>query len=226
MTQILTIDTSTDACSAALWQDSKNFHRFILAPQNHTKFILPMIHEILAEAQTDLNQIDAVAFGAGPGSFTGIRLAASIAQGLAFAANLPVIKISCLRTLAQEVFAEFGKEKVLVAQDARMQEIYCGKYQIDAIGIMQATVPDQLLVPKHIKTISDADFIGVGSGWKIYADILTTHCNISLIESKIYPQAQYMAELAAADFIKNLTFSAKEALPIYLREEVAWIRGV
>ncbi|CAL7963734.1 tRNA threonylcarbamoyladenosine biosynthesis protein TsaB [Gammaproteobacteria bacterium] len=225
MIQILTIDTSTDACSAALWCDNKNSHRFMVTPQKHTKFILPMIYELLAEAQVDLNQLDAIAFGAGPGSFTGIRLAASIIQGLAFVANLPVIKISCLRALAQEVFTEFGKEKVLVAQDARMQEIYWGEYQIDNAGIMQAIVPDRLVAPKHTKTISDADFTGVGNGWKIYDDILTKRCNIPLIESKIYPQAQYMAELAAADFVKGLTVSAKEALPMYLREEVAWIRG-
>ncbi|MEI8055121.1 MAG: tRNA (adenosine(37)-N6)-threonylcarbamoyltransferase complex dimerization subunit type 1 TsaB [bacterium] len=214
MTQILTIDTSTDACSAALWCDNKSSHRFIVTPQKHTKFILPMIYELLAEAQMDLNQLDAIAFGAGPGSFTGIRLAASITQGLAFAADIPVIKISCLRALAQEVFAKFGKKKVLVAQDARMQEIYWGKYQVDTSGIMQAIVPDQLLAPKHTRTDFDADFVMTGNGWKA--------CNIQLIESIIYPQAQYMAELAVADFVKGLTVSAKEALPMYLREEVAW----
>ena len=222
MIKILAIDTSTDACSAALWCDSKIFYRFMIAPQQHTKLILPMIYELLTEAQLDLKQLDAIAFGAGPGSFTGIRLAASITQGLAFAANLPVIKISSLRVLAQEIFAEFGKKKVLVAQDARMQEIYWGEYQVDATGIMQAMAPDQLLAPKQIRELSDTSFTGVGSGWKIYNSLLTTPCNIPLIESKAYPQAQYMTELAVSDFAKGLIVSAKEALPIYLREEVAW----
>jgi tRNA threonylcarbamoyladenosine biosynthesis protein TsaB len=223
MTKILAIDTSTDACSAALLCDKKNHHRFIVAPREHTKFILPMIHELLTEAQLDLNQLDAIAFGCGPGSFTGIRLAASITQGLAFVANLPVIKISSLRALAQEVFVTLAKEKVLVAQDARMQEIYWGEYQIDATFIMQAIVPDQLLAPMQVKTPTDAGFTGIGNAWKIYDDILTKRCNIPLIESKAYPRAQYIAQLAAADFAKGLTVSAMEALPVYLREEVAWV---
>ena len=225
MTKILAIDTSTDACSAALLFDNKNHHRFVVAPRQHTKFILPMIHELLAEAQLELNQLDAIAFGCGPGSFTGIRLAASITQGLAFVANLPVVKISSLRALAQEVFATLDKEKILVAQDARMQEIYWGEYQTDTVGIMQTIVPDQLLAPTQIKTPTDAGFIGIGNAWKIYDDILTKRCNIQLVESKTYPRAQYIAQLAAVDFAKGLTVSAMEALPVYLREEVAWVKN-
>lgn len=240
MIKILAIDTSTDACSAALWCKNTVFHRFTVAPQQHTKLILPMIYELLTEAQLDLKQLDAIAFGAGPGSFTGIRLAASITQGLAFAANIPVIKISSLRTLAQEVFVELGKKRVLIAQDARMQEIYFGEYQVDIAGIMQAVVPDQLLMGSNpynrqqnanktssiinYKNLSNA--VGAGNGWKIYDDILLKHCNIPLIESKVYPRAQYMTELAVADFTKGFVVSAKEALPIYLREEVAWTQGV
>jgi tRNA threonylcarbamoyladenosine biosynthesis protein TsaB len=223
MTKILAIDTSTDACSAALLSGNKNLHRFVVAAKQHTKLILPMIHDLLTEAQLDLNQLDTIAFGCGPGSFTGVRLAASVTQGLAFVANIPVVKISSLRTLAQEVFVELGKEKILVAQDARMQEIYWGEYQIESAGIMQPTIPDQLLAPKQVKAVSDKSFTGVGNGWKNYNDILIKRCNIPLIESKIYPQAQYMAQLAAADFIKGLTVSTQEAQPIYLREEVAWI---
>lgn len=214
MIKILAIDTSTDACSAALLYDKKNSNRFIIAAREHTKLILPMIHELLTEAHLDLNELDAIAFGYGPGSFTGIRLAASITQGLAFASNLPVIKISCLRALAQEAFVEFGNKKVLVAQDARMNEIYYGEYQSDSFGIMQAIIPDQLTTPEKINTTNPNPlFTRTGNGWEIYDN---TPAKL------IYPRAQYIAELAAIDFAKNLTVLAAEALPIYLREEVAW----
>jgi tRNA threonylcarbamoyladenosine biosynthesis protein TsaB len=221
--KILAIDTSTEACSAALLCDSKISDRFVIAPQQHTRLILPMVSELLDEAQLVLGQLDAIAFGCGPGSFTGIRLASSITQGLAFAADLPVVKISTLRALAQEVFEGFGKSKVLVTQDARMQEIYWGEYQADADGVMQAVTFDQLISPQAAKIVSSESMVGVGNGWEIYGDILTKRCNIALIESKIYPNARYIAQLAAVDFAKGLVVSAKEALPVYLREEVAWV---
>lgn len=224
MLKILAVDTSSDACSAALLSGNKSLERFVVAKQQHSKLILPMVHELLAEAQLVLKQLDAIAFGCGPGSFTGVRIAASIVQGLAFAANLPVVKISTLRALAQGAFAKFGKLKVLVAQDAKMQEIYWGEYQVDAAGIMQSIIPDQLLAPQKIKLLCDGSFVGIGDGWKIYDDILTKRCNIAVIESKIYPEAKYIAWLAAVDFTKGLIVSAQEALPIYLREEVAWTK--
>jgi tRNA threonylcarbamoyladenosine biosynthesis protein TsaB len=220
MTKILAIETSTDACSVALWYGDKKLDRFVVAKQQHTKLILPMINELLTEAQLALNQLDVIAFGCGPGSFTGVRLAASITQGLAFAAQLPVIKISSLRALAQEAFEESQKSLVLVVQDARMQEVYWGEYQVDANGIMQSIVSDQLIVSQKISTMVKKDFVGVGDGWKIYDDILTKRCNILSIENRIYPKAKYVAQLTAADFAKGLTVSAEEALPVYLREEV------
>ncbi|EKE01225.1 MAG: peptidase M22 glycoprotease [uncultured bacterium] len=222
MTRILAIDTSTDACSAALLCGNKIYDRFAIAPQQHTKLLLPMVHELLAEVQLTLNQLDAIAFGCGPGSFTGIRLAASVVQGLAYAANLPVVKVSTLCALAQEVYKELGNPMVLVAQDARMQEIYWGKYRVDNEGIMRAVVPDQLIAPQKVVGVSDNGWIGVGNGWKIYGDILTKHCNIPIVESKIYPQAKYITQIAAVDFSVGLMVSAEEALPTYLREEVAW----
>lgn len=189
--KILAIDTSTEACSAALLCGNKIYNRFIIAARQHTKFILPMISEVLTEAQLELSELDAIAFGCGPGSFTGVRLAASVTQGIAFAKNLPVVKISSLRALAQEIFVESEKERVLIAQDARMQEIYLGEYQVDAAGIMQAVMPDRLLA---------------SNGYEICANM--------------HPKARYIVQLAEADFAKNLIVTAEEALPIYLREEV------
>ncbi|EKD46022.1 MAG: Peptidase M22, glycoprotease [uncultured bacterium] len=217
--KILAIDTSTDACSAALLVDHKINDQFIVAPKQHTKLILSMINELLNEAQLELNQLDAIAFGSGPGSFTGVRLATSIVQGFAFAANLPVIKISTLRILAQEVFIEFKAPKVLVAQDARMQEVYFGEYGVDNKGIMQEIKPDSLIKPENITKICADGFIGVGSGFEVYRDIFSQRCNIKIIDRK-YAQAKYMLQLAEFEFAKGNMVSAKEALPTYLREKV------
>lgn len=142
---LLAIDTSTDACSVALKRDAEIIERFVIAPQKHTQLVLPMIQELLIEAKIDLEDLDAIAFGAGPGSFTGVRLCASITQGLAFGAGLPAIKISTLQCIAQQKFEELGVKNVTVIQDARMQEVYYGEYQLGANGIMEAVVPDRLL---------------------------------------------------------------------------------
>ena len=222
MPKILAIDTSTDACSAALLLDHKVNDRFMVAPKEHTSFILSMVNDLLSESEIGFDQLDAIAFGCGPGSFTGVRLAASIVQGFAYASNLPVVRISTLRALAQEVFIEFKASKVLVAQDARMQEVYWGEYHVDNSGIMQAIKPDSLINPHKIGVVSGDDFVGVGNGFEVYSDIFAKSCNIRLISRK-YTQAKYVVRLAADDFIKGLAVTAEVAQPTYLREKVAWV---
>jgi len=204
--KILALDTSTHACSAALLDGNNITQRFIVAIQQHTTFILPMINELLEEVGIDLNQLDAIAFGAGPGSFTGVRLAASIVQGLALVNNTPVIKISTLRGLAQEIFEGLGDTKVFMALDARMEEVYFGEYQVDGDGIMQAVSPDKLIKAECIK---------VDNATKIYNDTLIKDGNVNL-------QARTIAKIAATDFTKGLVITADQALPVYLREEIAW----
>jgi len=204
--KILVIDTSTHACSAALLHNNNVTQRFMVAIQQHTTFILPMINELLEEANIDLEQLDAIAFGAGPGSFTGVRLAASIAQGLALANNTPIIKISTLRGLAQEIFENLGDAKVFIALDARMEEVYFGEYQVDSGNIMQPVTPDKLIKVECIK---------VDNAAKIYNDAMIEDGNINL-------QAKTMVKIAATDFAKGLITTADQALPVYLREEIAW----
>ena len=204
--KILALDTSTHACSVALLNNNNITQRFIIAIQQHTTFILPMINELLEEAGIDLSQLDAIAFGVGPGSFTGVRLAASIVQGLALVNNTPVIKISTLRGLAQEIFENLGDTKVFIALDARMEEIYFGEYQLDSDGIMQAVTPDKLIKVACIK---------VDNAAKLYNDAMIKDCNINL-------QAKTIIKIAATDFAKGLITTADQALPVYLREEIAW----
>ncbi len=223
MAKILAIDTSTDACSVALSYDNSICDRFMMAPSAHTKFILPMIDEILSEADLDYKQLDAIAFGQGPGSFTGIRLAASVAQGLAFSSKLPVIGISTLRALAQEVFVELGLAQVLVAQDARMQEVYWGEYRADSFEIMQAIAPDRLIRPSEANFDHREDFVGIGSGFGVYQEFFAK--NMVKFVAKQYVQAKYVVQLAADDFFKGKekVVVAEKALPVYLREKVAWV---
>jgi len=218
MIKILAIDTSTDACSAALLHGDKLIDRFVVAPQKHTSFILPMVDELLAEAELTLSQLDVVTFGSGPGSFTGARLAASIVQGFAFASSLPVVKISTLRTLAQQAFVEFDAKNVFVVTDARMGEVYWGEYQVDDKGVMCALKPDRLIKPHEIEFIQQNEFVGVGNGFEVYKDLFRDRIKVLPIK---YPQASQVARLAAYDFARGLMVAPEKALPTYLREKVA-----
>jgi tRNA threonylcarbamoyladenosine biosynthesis protein TsaB len=221
MAKILAFDTSTNACSAALLIDDNIFDRFLVVPAKHTKFILPMIQELLQEAKLEFKDLSAIAFGHGPGSFTGVRLAASIVQGLAFAAKLPVIGISTLRTIAQEVLEEEGKTKVIVALDARMQEVYWGEYGSDNKGIMQPIIADKLIKPSDATVPATADFVLVGNGFEIYKDSFPK--SKLPVYSREYVKAKYMLRLAAFEFDRKALLPAEKALPVYLREKVAWV---
>lgn len=222
MAKILAFDTSTDACSAALLHVDKISSKFVVASQKHTYIILSMIDELMSDAGIKMNELDVIAFGRGPGSFTGIRLATSVAQGLAFAADIPVIGISTLRALAQEVFVELQTKRVLVAQDARMQEIYFGQYEADAVGIMQPVDQERLVRPLDINIPLAGDWIGVGSGFEIYGEVLLKNCDLQIVDRK-YVQAKYMLHLAAQDFARGLSVKAEKISPVYLREKVAWV---
>lgn len=225
--KILALDTSSDACSAALLIDDKITEKFIVVPQQHTKYILPMIAELLADAKLELSQLDAIAFGCGPGSFTGIRLAASVAQGLAFGAKISVVPISTLRALAQRSFTQFSIKKALVAIDARMKELYLGGYQLSEDGFMEPVLADILISPEKtanvVLSLNGEDWVKIGRGWEIYGDILRQHCNIpKLINgiSVIDPHACDIAVLGGVDYKKGKFVAPAAALPVYLRDDV------
>lgn len=220
MSKIIAIDTSTDACSVAMLIDRKVIERFKVLPKQHTSIILPMIDEVLSEADLKLNDLDAIAFGAGPGSFTGIRLAASIAQGLSFGFELPIIRVSTLQAIAQEVFDEFGSRLVLVVQDARVQEVCCGKYMVDAGGIMKPIEADKIISPDKVLDYISDEVVGAGNGFDIYGNIFAKSGKIKVVDKK-YAKASYVAKLAAFDFVHGSYGLADDALPIYLRDQVA-----
>jgi tRNA threonylcarbamoyladenosine biosynthesis protein TsaB len=234
--QLLAIETSNDACSAALLTDNKVTTFFEIAPKQHTKLILSMINSLLNDARLSLAQLDAIAFSYGPGSFTGIRLATSVAQGLAYGAKLPVLAISTLRVLAQRAAIEKNAKKVLVAIDAKMQEIYWGTYVADEIGIMQAAIHDTLCQPIDVCMPIEAEYdsqllisknainnwVGVGNGWTNYRKILCQKLNLLNIPilDISFPRAQEVITIAVQDFKMRKTLTPEMVLPNYLRNNV------
>ncbi|MGP1956779.1 MAG: tRNA (adenosine(37)-N6)-threonylcarbamoyltransferase complex dimerization subunit type 1 TsaB [Arsenophonus sp. NC-PE1-MAG3] len=221
---ILAIDTATEACSVALWRDGKIFTRFAITPREHIKKILPMIEQCLIDAHLDLKHIDVLAFGRGPGSFTGVRIAVSIAQGLAFGADLLLIGISSLLTMAQGAYRQSGIEKVLVAIDARMGEIYSACYELKADGFWQGEETESVLKPEQflarINSLS-GQWVIAGTGWSAYPILRMT--NLNLLESSIcLPDAQDMLSIALQEWKKGKTIDVEEVKPVYLRNEVSW----
>lgn len=221
---ILALDTSTEACSAALAIRESISERFELAPRSHSLLILPMLDALLAEAGIRLSQVDAVAFGCGPGSFTGLRIAAGIAQGVAYGADLPVVPVSSLAALAQGASTKTGARKILAAIDARMGEVYWGAYQCDTNGLVQLHACEGVYSPDQVPLPDGQDWFGAGSGWGIYGAVLQRRLSNLLKEygSDHYPHAGDIARLGAESFKQGLAVSAEQAMPVYLRNEVAW----
>ena len=148
--RILAIDTATEACSVALWNDGTVNAHFELCPREHTQRILPMVQDILTTSGTSLTDINALAYGRGPGSFTGVRIGIGIAQGLALGAELPMIGVSTLMTMAQGAWRKNGATRVLAAIDARMGEVYWAEYQRDENGFWHGEETEAVLKPELV----------------------------------------------------------------------------
>lgn len=218
--KLLAIDTATDACSAALSIDGDIRERFEIAPRAHTELILPMIDELLAEAGIAVSQLDAMAFGRGPGAFTGVRIAVGVTQGIAFGADLPVVPVSTLAAVAQGIEAD----KVLVALDARMDEVYWGAYRRNGAGLMELVGEECVSAPDSVLLPAGKNWFGAGSGWSAYADTLMARCAEQIVakEDACFPRARDVAVLGSAGFEAGQTVAAEHALPVYLRDKVTW----
>lgn len=215
--KILALDTSTEACSVAVWVDGALNERFKL--ERHSEHILPMVQGVLAEAGLTLTQLDAIAFGRGPGSFTGLRIAAGVVQGLAFGANLPVVAVSSLAVLAQGA----GVPKVLAALDARMHQVYWGAYARNAEGLMELAGAEIVIAPQAVPLAEDDGWVGAGGGWDQYSTLLLDRLGSRVKEwrKQCYPHAGDVARLGAAGFARGEVVSPENALPIYIRDEIA-----
>ena len=216
--KILVLDTSTEFCSLALWQDGTVVVRETLAGQRHSELVLPMLDELLGAAGLTLTQLDGIAFGAGPGSFTGLRIACGVAQGLALGANLPVLGIGTLEALAQTT----KDSKVIAALDARMGEIYHAAYTRSAEG-WEAVCEPTLCLPQKAPQLSGDGWVACGSGFDKYGEVLSERYRgqINRIDAGVYPHAREIAQLAAPGFAKGLGIDPADAAPLYIRNKVA-----
>ncbi len=223
--KLLAIDSSTEACSVAVSQQGEVLERYQLAPREHTQKLLPMVDQLLSEAGLSLQQLDAIAFARGPGSFTGLRVCLSVVQGLAYGAELPVVAVSSLAALAQTGFdrQQNAEHNTLVAAlDARMNEVYWAAYQ-RVNGLAVAITEEKLSAPELL-SISELEATGkvllLGPGF-VYSERMSLPGN-SKVETDILPHAAAVARLGVALFQAGEYGPADQAVPIYLRDEITW----
>jgi len=223
---ILAFDTSTAACTVALLSKNKILSEHQIQPRGHANLILSMIETLLGKAGIVLADINLISFGQGPGSFTGLRIAAGVCQGIAYSHDIPVIPLSSLRIIAQGVFREFNEQNIAVLQDARMSEVYWGCYQ-ENDGIMKLNGVENVTKPEMVQLDNNINWYSVGEAWLSYPDKLTlgkiskntvTNTNFN------YPFATDMIGLARYEFDNNSAISAEQVNPVYLRNKVATVK--
>ncbi|EPC0967744.1 tRNA (adenosine(37)-N6)-threonylcarbamoyltransferase complex dimerization subunit type 1 TsaB [Enterobacter hormaechei] len=223
--RILAIDTATEACSVALWNDGTTFAHFEECPREHTQRILPLVKTILTEGNTSLTDLDALAYGRGPGSFTGVRIGIGIAQGLALGADLPMIGVSTLATMAQGAWRMTGATRVLAAIDARMGEVYWAEYTRDENGVWHGEETEAVLKPEavtgRLKQLS-GEWATVGTGWPAWPE-MAKDTGLTPVDGNILlPAAEDMLPIACQLLAAGKTVAVEHAEPVYLRNTVAW----
>lgn len=228
MTKILAIDTATEACSAALLVEGVITSCAEVAPQAHTRKILPMCEQLLHDAGLTLGELDVIAFGRGPGSFTGVRIGIGVAQGLAFGAGKKLIAISDLAALAQGCHRRTGAERVFCAIDARMNEVYFAAFALRD-GIMQPLCEEGVMSPEEacaqalaLMNGAPAPWFVAGTGFTAYAELFGPLLVSTTQASDTLPWAQDMLALAQVALINGETCDAAQASPVYLRDKVTW----
>jgi tRNA threonylcarbamoyladenosine biosynthesis protein TsaB len=229
--KLLALDTATENCSAALLIDATVRYREVEMERGHAERILPMIDDLLSEAGLRLTELSAIAFGRGPGSFTGVRLAATVTQGLAFGANLGVIPISDLQAVAQRAFAtDPTLSRALVCNDARMGEVYWGCYEKGEGGLAQRDGEEHVSKPSEVKLPSAwVTAAAVGRGFTAYGDALrqaVPQASIAPVDNSLLhllPHAREIAQLAVPELAAGRLLPPEAAVPIYLRDNVAHV---
>lgn len=220
MTKILAIETATPACSVAVYNEGEVTERMRVERNRHGEILIPMVHDILRVNRLVLGDLDAIAFGSGPGSFTGLRIGVAVAQGLAYGAGLTMIPVSSLHALAERVRAN----QVLAAIDARMDQVYWGIYQQDKksqrmklLGDIRVDTPENVVIGESIS------WLAVGSGCDQYTKRLTESLNDKRLEfiPDAYPHAADIARIAVHEFEISGGIAPRLATPEYIRNEVA-----
>ncbi len=214
MPSILAIETATEACSVALYHHDKISSRYNIAPQQHVSLILPMCDELLKEANILPSELSAIAFGSGPGSFTGVRIAAAVTQGIAVAHDLPVIAVSSLQALAQAVYIKLRAEYVMAGMDARMGEVYLGKFSLDQDHKIMSLLDKEVMISlEETKNLKQELELEPKSNWIFAGSAFQT-------ESVFFPSAEAIIPVALYYWHQNNTLTPEMALPVYLRNNI------
>lgn len=223
--KLLALDTSSVACSVAVQLDEILVERHEEQPREHTRILLPMIRSALEEAGVSLDALDAIVLGNGPGSFIGMRIAASVAQGLAYGAGLRIVPVSSMAAVAAEVFATDEATEVVVTQDAHMHEAYLGIYEAGDDGLPQAKYPERLCTQEVIVELADAAAgprLAAGFGWQRYPGLLEANRDrFTALVDTLHPRASYLLGLGEAGLQRGETLDPKAIDPAYLRQKVA-----
>jgi tRNA threonylcarbamoyladenosine biosynthesis protein TsaB len=220
--KLLAIDTSGDACSAALYLDGAITQRLQPSPRRHGELLLPMMQSLLEAAGIGLAALDAIAFGRGPGSFTGVRIAVAVAQGVAFGAGCPTVPVSTLAAMAVGEFRRSGCRRVLAALDARMGEVYWGAYAIGDDGQVRPCGEEAVAPPELVLVPEGGGWCGVGTGWGAHREVLTQRVGTGLVALSMdgICEAQDLALIGAAQARAGQWVPAELARPVYLRDRV------
>jgi tRNA threonylcarbamoyladenosine biosynthesis protein TsaB len=224
--KLLALDTSSEGCSAALLVDGEISERFELAPRGHTRLLMPMVRELLAEKKLAPAQLDALAFACGPGSFTGLRIATGVVQGLAWGLDIPVVPVSSLEAVALGAIDGLDVPEdtgIAVAFDARMGEVYWGCFAARA-GLPVPLAQEQVCPPGAVTLPSGTErWFGAGPGWQ-YRSSMPAEVSerVDTIDETLVLRAAWVARLAAIACQQGKTVPAEQAQPVYIRDEVAW----
>lgn len=223
--KLLALDTTSVACSVAVSIDDAIWERYEEQPREHTRLLLPMIQGVLQEAEVTLSELDAIVLGNGPGSFIGMRIAASVAQGLAFGSGLDIVPVSSLAAVAAEVFADGDATEVVVTQDAHMNEVYLGIFAKGSDDLPIPLAPERLQLQEAIAEFNnDAEGprIAAGAGWQRYPALLANNIDsIDTVSDRLHPRARNLLGLGVRSLETGFSVAPAKIMPAYLRQKVA-----
>ncbi|WP_428086969.1 tRNA (adenosine(37)-N6)-threonylcarbamoyltransferase complex dimerization subunit type 1 TsaB [Candidatus Thioglobus sp.] len=214
MKNILAIDTCTEVCSVSLYTQSKKTSRFLKDVAKSSALILPLCHEVLEQAKLTIQDLDLIVYTKGPGAFTGVRMCVSVVQGLSLAFNTPTLGFSTLELVGYGAGKKYQTDKIAVALDARMNEVYWGVYQAGQL------LGESLKNPSEVERLN-ADYMGVGSGWGAYKQQLVDRSGVVEHNAHFYPMAENLIDLSLTYVNKYGFLDDNLPLPTYLRNNVA-----
>lgn len=217
---LLAIETASETCSVALSVGDQILERYQQAPRKHAERLLPWIGELLAEAGLAYTAIDAIAFSRGPGSFTSLRIGIGVVQGLAWASDRPVVPVSSLAATAQAAVAD-GVSAALVAMDARMDEVFTGRFEVNANGIMQPVSAERVCPPEAVQTGAVSEVFGIGNGFARYEALAALATQLAGVRPDVWPRASCVLQIAREWLTTHEPLPAEQAQPVYLRDDVA-----